>query len=240
MHRYIDDFQDKLRSYFNQMLLGSAFVQLGQFFKNPSEVTLTVKVAKDVTKEPRPLSDILHHASEVAAGTTELYQVRAIAAWNDLLTNIFSSYVAAHLTGQKQYPILGRAKGSIDFASNESVLEQIQKSVITDFSFLSYEKRINIIRKLCKTSPSSADQLKIIVKNVEIRNSLQHHDGRVTKELLKNIGNSKLELKNPEGERITFGEAERILLSIPDLNELHSALYRITTRWRYDNADIPA
>jgi len=240
VHRYIDNFQQKLHSFFNQMVLGPAFVQLSNFVSNPKEIDITVTLARGVTSEPAPLADIIHHAAAVGAGTTELFQVRAIAAWNDLLTEIFGSFVSSHLEEKGKHSNLGQIKGQIDFSSDEPVLKQIQRTIIIDFGFLPYDKRIRTVKKLCSVQDTIDTDLKLVSQHVEIRNSLQHHNGKVTKDLLKNIGNNKLELLNPEGDKSTFTEGERILLSIPDLNELKSALYRITMKWRAGNADIPA
>jgi len=239
MHDHIDKFQSKLRQYFNEMILGSAFVQLGRYVEHPEGIDIEVKLATDKTSEPTPLADLIHHAGGVGAGVTEFFQVRAIAAWNDLLTDLFGSFVHAHLNGQKTFSSLKKRSATIDFSSQEPIVVQLHRSIVRDYSFAPYDKRLSIIKELCESSPSVVKDLKFVGKHVDIRNSLQHHGGVVTEEILKGLGSSKIELLDDQGEVIYSKLSDRIRLYIPELNLLKSALFRITINWREAlNADI--
>ncbi|MBD8531505.1 MULTISPECIES: hypothetical protein [unclassified Massilia] len=240
MHDQIDSFQRKLTTYFRQMTLGFVFADLGKLVENPGEIAIRLTLSKKATSEPIPLNDFIPHSGEVSAGVAELFQVRAIAAWNDLLNDLFSVFVREHLTGSRQFKAIKKRSASVDFSSSEPIQDQILRSVVTDFTFDPYKARIKSIKDLCITKLPVDDDLKIIRKHVEIRNNFQHHGGVVTQDLLDNLGSNKLELLNSTAQAFELKKGDRILLYIPELNLLKAAMYRVTIKWRNANADLPA
>lgn len=240
MHSHIDEFQQQIRNYFNEMITGVAFNTMAGLSAPGSDATVTITMAEGVTREPIPLVDLVQYTGAVIAGVTELYEVRVIAAWNDLLMKIFDTLVSGHFSGRSKLPALGVQKGAIDFSSDASLPEQFQKAMIKDFSFIKYQQRLATIGKLLKSDANMDAPLKKIRTHVELRNSFQHHNGVVSGEILKTLGTNEIVLLDGEGKPQTFKENARIQLFPPELDLLHKSLYQVTLNWRKSNADIPA
>lgn len=238
MHDDINVFQTNLSRYFNEMKLGVAFSAIGKYVHQPESILIAQQLGPGMIEEPIPLSSLIQHSDGVASGVTELFVVRSIAAWNDLLSAIFRSSVSAHLDGRKKFPSFKNRKSSFDFSSSASPLNQIQDSINKEFAFMAYKDRLKTITSCLESKRHIDIELMFIKKHVEIRNSFQHHNGVVTLDLLKDIGNSKLELIGENFETVALKENEKILLTAGECANLKSALFTVSNVWRGSNADL--
>jgi hypothetical protein len=238
MHEKLNTFQRDISLYFNEMKLGVAFSAVGQYIDKPEEIFVAQRLGPGLIEEPVPLSGLILHSHGVASGVTELFVIRAIAAWNDLLSSLFSDFVEAHLNGVKLFPKFNIKKCTFDFSSSVPIQQQVRYSIAKDFSFSPYKVRIKIIKSSIESIVSNDDSLAVVRKFVEIRNSFQHHNGLVTADLLNELGIAKLELIDSDCNPVLLVEHEKIILTATECDNLKSALFRITNAWRASNADL--
>src|SRR5262245_28303863 len=114
------EFQTHIFTYFRQLRLAAAYLEGGRRYlqEAPPEATVELNVAHDVTTEPMRLSELLPHSHAVGAGVSELFQMKAIAAWSDLLSHLFDRFISAHLDGTQSFPELKRMTTYIDFSQS--------------------------------------------------------------------------------------------------------------------------
>lgn len=194
--------------------------------------SVTLTLAPDVTTEPMYLRELLPHSSSVAQGISELFQTKTIAAWSDLLNDLFAHFVTDHLEGRKRLPELKRRTTRIDFSSETDVTSQVREGLISDFAFEKYAERIKIINRMLNPESKCQDELSIIRRHVMIRNSIQHHAGNVYDDMLRELGSQKIEVLDNDGNPTTLRAGESIRLFIPELDHLKGALFRLTNSWR--------
>ena len=224
------ELQERITQYYREMILGSAFSKLSEFVENPKQITVKVKLSDTIESEPLELGELLRHTAEFSAGVTELFQIKAIAAWNDYLNNVFRFLLHAQLHGGPQ--VLDYSfKLNLKLISS---LPDIEKQATRDYSFERYIERVRLLKKGVPQAAGDGPlqvELKLIRKHVEIRNSLQHHNGIVTRALLNDLGSDKLALLDANGKVLNIGEGDRIMLYIPELNFLKQAIYRVSRTW---------
>jgi hypothetical protein len=170
----IHEFQGKIATYFRQLTLATAYVSIGSQYleKAPSAASVSLKLSADVSTEPMHVGDLLPHKSAVAAGVSELFQMKGVAAWSDLLNDLFGQFVAAHLDGTKSFPELKRRTTRIDFSVVSDINSQLKEGLLADFAFEKYADRVRIINRILNPSSLCDAELSTIKKHVFIRNAI--------------------------------------------------------------------
>jgi hypothetical protein len=178
------------------------------------------------------LHELLPHSSAVNQGVSELFQSKAIAAWADLLNVLFERFVTAHIDGTRQFPELKKRSTRLDFSSTEDINSQVRIGLVADFAFGKYADRIQTINRILNPQGDHQPELSVIKKHVAIRNSNQHHGGRIHDDMLKDLGASNIEVLDHAGTPKLLASGQAIELYVPELDRLKGALFRITNGWK--------
>ncbi|MFM2429003.1 MAG: hypothetical protein RLZZ511_216 [Cyanobacteriota bacterium] len=133
-------------------------------------------------------------ASEIVAENNymifEAFLAELVQIWFDFLADIYEQAIEDNLQGKDHpYPI-PEAKVKVDFSlSGFKLNQQLKKSARKDFDFLPAKDKLKIVRKTLQKDLSGKEaQLKLIKTNIYIRNILQHGNGIVSSEALKDLG----------------------------------------------------
>jgi hypothetical protein len=229
----IHDFQAQIATHFRQLTLATAYLEIGSQYlvKAPPTASVALKLAHDVTTEPMRLSELLPHSSAVVEGVSELFQMKAVAAWSDLLNHLFAQFISAHLDGTKSFPELKKRTTRIDFSVNSDIGSQVREGLLADFAFEKYADRFRVVNRILNPKSLREDELSTIKKHVLIRNALQHHGSCVYAEMLKELGSSHIEVLDRDGKNTTLAVSDPIRLFVPELDQLKGALFRVTNTW---------
>jgi len=234
MANSLDEFQGQIATYFRQLTLATAYLKIGsQHLKTaPATAAVSLKLADDLTTEPMQLRELLPYTGAVAAGVAELFQMKAIAAWSDLLNKLFTKFMNAHLDGIKFFPELKTRTARIDFSITSDINSQLREGLSADFAFEQYADRIRLINHRLNPNALCDGELLTIKKHVFIRNAVQHHQGKVYDDMLKKLGSTQLALLDSDGNAISLGGGQPIHLFVPELDKLKRALFLVTNTWK--------
>ena len=99
------------------------------------------------------------------------------------------------------------------------------------FSFLPYDRRIDLIKRFFITNHIEQNVRREIKKHILFRNSFEHHNGIIREDVLRQIGRSgqRLEIMNDQGDTISVGEGEPIKLYKPEVENLYKAIKEYST-----------
>ena len=185
----IDEFQQSLTDYFRELVLATAYLQMGELSLSqlPSEASASLVLAAGVTTEPMYLRELQPHSASVSLGIAELFQTKAIAAWADLLGSLFEFFVQMHLEGKKPFPALKKRTTKVGFSDAVDLVEQVRQGLVADFAFGKYAERIKIISDTMPPSGRTSQALITVRKHVSIRNATQHHARRVYDDMLRDL-----------------------------------------------------
>lgn len=227
-------FQAQLSNHFRELILAHAYLLIGneQIAKAPPLASVSVLLGEDITTEPFNLKELVQHSSAVNDGLLELFQTKVIATWSDLLSILFSEFIAQHLAGKTLYPQFKKINARLDFSAPGSLEDQLKETLIAEFAFKPYKERITPISAILDPTGLLEDERSLIKKHVLIRNALQHHESKVYADMLKELGTNQLAILDHKGAPLSIASGQHISLSIPELDALKSALFRLTNKWR--------
>ncbi len=230
----INSFQKLLTGYFRELVLATAYLEIGQqaIKQSSPSASVALTLADGVSTEPMFLRELQAHSSSVTFGIAELFQTKAIAAWADLLNALFEQFVEMHISGKRQFTAFKKKTTRFDFSSSEDVVTQVRLGLVADFAFAKYADRIQTIGRVLVPNAMLSQELSVVRKHVFIRNSTQHHAGQVYDEMLRELGTGSLELLNQAGHTISLNQGQSIELYVPELDRLKSSLFMITNEWR--------
>jgi len=230
----VDEFQQQLTSYFRELILATAYLQIGEqsIYRLPADASVSLVLAEGVTTEPMYLRELQPHSASVSLGIAELFQTKVIAAWADLLGSLFEYFVQMHLEGRRPFPALSKRTTKVGFSDSVDLVEQVRQGLIADFAFGRYAERIKTIAGTLTPSANTSRALLVVRKHVAIRNSTQHHGGRVYDDMLRELSTRTLDVLDHFGRPLSLQVGEPIHLYIPELDGLKSALFIITNEWR--------
>lgn len=234
MSQPINDFQGLLATYFRELILATAYLELGSrlIVASPANAAVALTLSPDITTEPMYLHELLPHSFAVAQGASELFQSKAIAAWADLLNILFDMFVTSHIEGKKKYPELKKRSTRLDFSSTDDINTQVRLGLIADFAFGKYADRIQVINRILNPQGELQVHLLVIKKHVAIRNANQHHGGRIYDDMLKDLGADRIEILDHAGKPKLLAPGQSIELFVPELDRLKSALFCVTNPWK--------
>lgn len=242
----VDEFQRLLTKQFQELVLAIAYLQIGEqsVLRMPAEASISLTLAEGLETEPMSLRELQPHSGSVGLGIAELFQTKVIAAWSDLLGDLFEYFIRMHLEGRRAFPVLQKRVTKVKLLDPQDLVEQTCRGLVEDFLFEKYAIRIKIISDVLQSSERGARALSVIRKHVFIRNSTQHHGGKVYGDMLQQLSTKTLDVLNHAGRTLSLREGEAIHLYIPELDSLKSALYLITNEWReqlatYSNGSNP-
>ena len=230
----IDQFQTLLTRYFRDLVLATAYLEIGHrtILQSPPQASVTLTLAPDLTTEPMSLQELLPHSSSVSLGTAELFQTKSMAAWSDLLNTLFEHFVELHMGGKRLFPEIKKRGTRLDFSSAVEPLLQVRQGLVADFAFGKYVDRIQTISRILVPDHHVDQELRTIRKHVAIRNATQHHAGTVYEDMLKDLGSASIEVFDRDGRPLTLTVGQSIALYVPELDRLKSSLFVVTNHWR--------
>jgi hypothetical protein len=230
----VDKFQRLLTDYFRELVLATAYLQIGEqsISRLPAEASVSLTLADGVTTEPMYLRELQPHSASVSLGIAELFQTKVIAAWADLLGSLFEFFVQMHLEGKKPFPALKKRTTKVGFSDVVDLVDQVRQGLVADFAFGRYADRIKIISDTLPPSKTTSRLLTVVRKHVSIRNATQHHARQVYDDMLRELSTPTLDVLDRSGRTISFRQGQVIELYVPELDHLKSALFIITNEWR--------
>lgn len=225
MRDAIYSFQDDLGGLFRELILGLATHQfgIGLMRGSPNE-QVSVQLAHGAVSEPVSMSALIDKEAIVRRGVIELFQNKAIARWNDLLSALYCEAVSRHLRGGRVYSGLKSVRVKFDFASASDLVTQMQESIVHDFDFSDYKSRIGAVKDIFGFEGIDSE-LGMIKKHVEIRNAIQHHGGRIHEGGLRILGLGRLEVMGEDGSIVKLVSGDAVNISVKEVDLLKSALY---------------
>ena len=234
MKKSIDRFQGAVSGHFRQLILAVAYLNIGATVINrsPADASVELSLGKDIKTEPFYLRELLLHSRSVEEGILELHQNKMIAAWSDLLNDLFSSLVNLHFDGVRKFDELKKRTVRLDFASGTEMHEQIRATLIADFAFQRYSDRVKITDDILNPNSRHSTELSTIKKHVFIRNAIQHHASRVYRDMLKELGCSRLAVLDGNADERGLDVNEQIILTVPELDAIKRALFLVSNEWR--------
>jgi hypothetical protein len=234
MKALIDKFQGTISDNFRQLILAVAYLNIGArvISASPTDASVELSLGKDIKTEPFYLRELLIHSGTVEEGVFELHQNKMIAAWSDLLGDLFSCFVDMHFSGVRKFHELRKRTARLDFSLETDLLEQISTALIADFAFQRYADRVKIVDELLNPDGKHSAELSTIKKHVFIRNAVQHHASRVYRDMLRELGCSKLAVLSGDADLRELDLDDRVLLSVPELDSLKRSVYLVSNEWR--------
>lgn len=230
----IHDFQGRLSDYSRQLTLGIAYLKIGSIVVTNSSPDASVQLLldKDIRTESMYLRDLLVNSPSVEQGILELYQNKFVAAWSDLLNDLYAHSIRMHFEGVRQFTELKKRAPKIDFSSSSQLQDQIRMSLIADFGFDKYIERVKLLNTILNPKNRCTDELTVIKKHVFIRNAVQHHTSLIYNDMLRELGISSLQVMDVNADQITLMSGDLIRMAIPELDLLKRALFLVSNEWR--------
>lgn len=236
MKSLIDNYQKHISDYFRQLTLAIAYLSIGaKTISTSKEMVVQLTLGKDIATEPVFLKELQTYSKNVEASMLDLFQNKLISSWSDLLTDLFSYFLEQHFSQKRKFKELKKRTPKIDFSSEVDLDIQIRDGLLADFSFEKYTDRLRIINGILNPAKDCEAELSLIKKHVFIRNSIQHHEGQVYSDMMKELGLDQLQMLNKDANIINIRIGAEIQLSIPEIDSLKRALYRISNTWRNAN-----
>lgn len=234
MKTSIDRFQVAVSSHFRQLILAVAYLRIGGTVINrsPANASVELSLGKSIKTEPFYLKELLPYSCSVGESILELHQNKMIAAWSDLLNDLFSSLVNLHFSGVRKFYELKKRTVRLDFTSETELNEQIRATLIADFAFQRYNDRVKITDDFLNPGGKHLTELLTIKKHVFIRNAIQHHNSRVYQDMLKELGCPRLAVLDENADEKNLGVDEQIVLTVPELDAIKRALFLVSNEWR--------
>lgn len=206
--------------------------------ENMDNKTISFKVDADLKMEPIPLSSIIKFKNYYPNFLFETYHGKIVQIWNNFLEDLFGVFCDLHFEGKRNFIELRKQQIKLDFNSETALKTQLQEGIISNFSFLSYDKRIKIINNIFISPPDyhipfdRSKELLNIKKNIIIRNSYQHNNGLLDKFAIKKLGGNEIQVLNNQGDIILIKENGKIPLSLPEIYSFRTSVLRMSQIWR--------
>jgi hypothetical protein len=122
----------------------------------------------------------------------EAFLAELVQIWFDFLADIYEQAIDDNLKGVQNHPI-PKSEIKVDFSlSGSELTQQLKESARKDFDFLPANKKLEIIRKALQKD-LSGKEVQLIKTSIKIRNMLQHGNGIVSPEDLKDLGVSAIQ-----------------------------------------------
>ncbi|WP_261893570.1 hypothetical protein [Vibrio cyclitrophicus] len=238
MKTIIDTFQNKINNNFSEFTLATSCAEAGLnlISQSRSDSTVSLYLGDDLHTEPVQFTELLDISTDFISNTVSLYQNMMVAAWSDLLDDLFNYYLELYFSGNFSFSALKKQNVKIDFASEVSLDSQIKDALKRDFAFKNYNEKIKLIVEILGKKSSNTGELNIIRKHVLIRNAVQHHSGVAYSDMFKLLGSSSMEIMDRHGKAQTVSSGEKILISVPEFDLLKRSLQLVTQTWRSSNA----
>lgn len=238
METILDSFQKKLALNYTEFILATSCAEAGlQLISNsPENSEVSLYLGGGIHTEPVGFVELLSVSGDFISSTIALYQNMMIAAWSDLLHDIFNHYLSLHFENEVILSALKRQDVKLDFSSPVCIEKQVQSHLQNSFSFKGYKDKIKLISEIIKCKTSVSVELSLIEKHVHIRNAVQHHNGLAYPDIFKLLGSSSFTIMDRDGQDKPVHPGDKIFISVPEFDYLKRCLQLVTQYWRNNNA----
>lgn len=144
----------------------------------------------------------------------------------NLLKHVFDSQNSDKLKLSKanvKLPLDEISKSDCEYIDSWLIIQQIESAIWRDFKFKPFKEKF---REICSAVDfkCNEDLRKKIICHVEIRNSFQHHEGQLTSDMIKMVGQDHIDLLDESGKAKRFEKWNLIILSIPEVRSFCDSL----------------
>lgn len=221
---------------FKELICNLSIFQIGDDnLKSINKSTLIFpKISTEFEIEPFPIATLIAFKRDYPDFILEIYQGKLVSEWQNLLDEVFNYLLDLHFQGQRQFIEFGKTNILLNFADTRNVVDQITENIKADFSFLSYEKKIKIIKDSFNCLSPDGLNMQNIFKNVLVRNSIQHRNRIIDNYLLRKCGTNKITILDINGEKKTLKEGEEINIYLPEIYDFKKSLTYIINKWIND------
>ena len=166
--------------------------------------------------------------------TLNAIQNNIVASFIDYIDELYLCFLC-HVIDEKNTDRLKLSKASVKLPLDEIskdenryfdswlLIKQVESATWRDFKFRPFKEKFKEICNIVDFKCPERTRKKI-VNHVEIRNSIQHHDGQFNSEMIKMIGQDYLEIMDEEGRDNRIELWNSIVLSIPEVNDFCECL----------------
>jgi hypothetical protein len=141
-----------------------------------------------------------------------------ITIWYDYLSDLVREY----LVEEKSNSLDLMAKISLGDILNEPKTLWIN-NYLKDYDFFDYKEKLRIAEKITDHKIET-DYRNKLFQSIEVRNSIQHHECKVVKSMIRKLGTSTICLYDIEGNLVNYVEDDLIKLSIPELMSIRNCI----------------
>ena len=200
------------------------------FYNNAFGVGINC-IETDVGMEPMSVWEVGNNIEKIKISNYENCLCNIIVIWNDCINQILSHKLDEIFSGKVNLNenILKKYKAKISLGEILYNPKEVWiKYFLKDFDFMCYKDKLKTLQDIMEISinPSAKKQ---IIKVIEIRNSIQHHNSLVTNEMLRKIGTNELFIKDNKGGTLSFSEGSRIILTLSEIIYTQEKFYEIIT-----------
>lgn len=193
---------------------------------------ISPKVGFELHIEPIPIQYIKRFKDNFPYFILEVFHGKIVLLWHDLLTNIFSIFIELHLSNIRQFEELKKQEIRLDFNSSDNFNVQIKKGIIDDFNFKEFSERQKLINKLLNPEGHGQNELAYILKNILLRNIIQHRKNIIDDYILRKLGRAQIEILDNDGKIVNYSCGDKFILSIPEIDAFKKSILFTANLWR--------
>lgn len=219
---------------FKQHILAHTALSFGQgtLAGFPDSVCIKTIMGLNVEIEPIPMGELKHYNEGLPDFLLEIFHGKLVQVWLECLSRLFQVLIDLHFSGKRHFTELKKRNISLDFQEITALEDQVRERLCRDFDFQRYGERVKLINGVFNPSQEEYVNLANIAKNVQIRNSFQHHGGTVDEFLLKELGVQQISLVGTDGRLRDYKLGDAIELSIAEFDAFRRSLLMIGQIWR--------
>ena len=160
----------------------------------------------------------------------ELIHSSAVQSWHSFLDDLFSWALRAHMAGEIEFSKPKQQLSiRVKFPEDRTVAD-FEKRICETFSFLGHREKFKFLRDMLEVNFQSSDKqnlLKIIQKQIDIRNILQHSEGIVREEDTKHYPQGIEVVDESKGQIVYYHAGDRIKLTKLELSIALASFERV-------------
>jgi len=232
LNKYLSD----INIIFKELISHLTIFEIGNDNINSlnDNVNVSPIISAELKLEPISVTELKRSKKKYPDFIMDVYHNKLAIEWQNLLDDVYAYRLNQHFSKQKTFKELGKSKVKVDFLSEIEIVQQIKGNLKLDFSFLPYKDRIRVINNSFECIDKNEDVLKKILKNILIRNSLQHKNKKLDNDFLNQMGSNTLTLLNQKGEEKRYVSGDEIFIYLPEIFEFKKAMIQLIIKWSND------
>ena len=233
----LDELIININSSFIELLSALIMHDLGRYSLESIDdrATISPKVGFDLHIEPILIGNIKRFKDDYPHFLLEVFHGKFVFLWHELLTNMFSIFIELHFSSMRKFEELKKQEIILDFSSADSFNDQIKKGIIDDFNFKEFIERQKLINKLLNPEEHVQEELANILKNVMLRNIIQHRKNIIDDYILKKLGRAQINMLDNNGNIVNYSCGDNFILSIPEIDAFKKSILLTVNLWRIND-----